>query len=499
MGAVYEAKDERLDSIVALKETFFSQEELRKAFEREAKLLARLHHRALPVVSDHFSDDQGQFLVMQFIPGKNLEQLLALNGGSFQMEQVLRWADGLLDALEYLHTQEPPVIHRDIKPANIKLTEAGNIFLLDFGLAKGHRSLSEMTTGAGSIMAFTLSYAPLEQIQGTGTDPQSDLFAFGATIYHLLTGKAPVDALTRAMTIVGENPDPLQLASEINPMVPLPIAEILHQALSLKAANRPASARDLRRHLRLAAQSLNLYNFPYDDRPQPASMRLFVPSSSTGGQEVSPVAVTKAGNKTAEGLSTAETVFDSLAPLARQSDGLTSARPTGAAAVPVQPTAPPVSSNTRSMTRWWKNVPRSWLIGIGVLVVAGGLGLRMMGPPPPRPALPPGATEFHRSGQATVTDPSTIVQKSELEMAGKVLRRLESDYPLGARWFGRKGDVVVDVLISEDGLVEMARPLSGPPHLYQPAVNAAAEWEFQPTLQNGKPVKVSTTITFQYR
>ena len=73
MGAVYEAKDERLESIVALKETFFAQEDLRKAFEREAKLLARLHHRALPVVSDHFSDDQGQFLVMQFIPGKNLE------------------------------------------------------------------------------------------------------------------------------------------------------------------------------------------------------------------------------------------------------------------------------------------------------------------------------------------------------------------------------------------------------------------------------------------
>lgn len=499
MGAVYEAKDERLDSIVALKETFFSQEELRRAFEREAKLLARLHHQALPVVSDHFSDDQGQFLVMQFISGKNLEQLLAINGGSFQVEQVLRWADGLLDALEYLHSQDPPVIHRDIKPANIKLTETGNIFLLDFGLAKGHRSLSEMTTGVGSIMAFTLSYAPLEQIQGTGTDPQSDLFAFGATIYHLLTGKAPVDALTRAMTIVGEKSDPLQLASEINPIVPLPLAEILHQSLSLKAASRPASARDLRRHLRLVAHSLNLQNIPYEDRPQPASMRLFVPSSSTGGQEVSPVAVTKAGNKTAEGLSTAETVFDPLGPIAPQSDISAPARPTGTTLIPAQPTVLPVVSDTRSVTRWWKTVPRSWLIGIGVLIVAGGLALRMMGPPPPRPALPPGATEFHRSGQVTVTNSSPIIQKSELEMAGKVLRRVESDYPLAARWFGRKGDVVVEVLISEDGLVEMARPRNGPPHLHPPAVNAAAEWEFQPTFQDGKPVKVSTTITFQYR
>ena len=98
MGAVYLAKDQRLRSTVALKETFFEDEHLRKAFEREAALLANLRHSALPRVIDHFNEDQGQFLVMEFIPGEDLEEMFKSRGGAFSQTEVLGWADQLLDA-----------------------------------------------------------------------------------------------------------------------------------------------------------------------------------------------------------------------------------------------------------------------------------------------------------------------------------------------------------------------------------------------------------------
>src|SRR4051794_22636629 len=139
MGAVYVATDERFNSTVAIKQTFFFDDPaLRKAFEREAVLLNHLRHPALPRVSDHFVEEEGQFLVMEYIEGHDLGELLKARGGWFPLTEVLTWADELLDALEYLHTQEPPVIHRDIKPQNIKRTERGRMVLLDFGLAKGN-------------------------------------------------------------------------------------------------------------------------------------------------------------------------------------------------------------------------------------------------------------------------------------------------------------------------------------------------------------------------
>src|SRR5204863_6703521 len=107
MGAVYEAVDQRLDTVVALKETLFTDEKLRKQFEREARLLARMHHPALPRVSDHFNEGDGQFLVMQYIAGDDLSEMLAARNAPFSEAEVARWADQLGDALDYLHTQDP--------------------------------------------------------------------------------------------------------------------------------------------------------------------------------------------------------------------------------------------------------------------------------------------------------------------------------------------------------------------------------------------------------
>ncbi len=249
MGAVYEAVDQRLDTTVALKETLFADERLRKQFEREARLLARLHHPALPRVSDHFSEDDGQFLVMQFIPGDDLSEMMTRKRSPFPANQVLTWADQLLDALDYLHTQDPQIVHRDIKPQNLKLTSRGQIILLDFGLAKGQAGEISRVTTSASIYGYTPNYAPLEQIQGLGTDSRSDLYSLGATLYHLITNVKPPDALTRAAAIVNGQADPLLKASEVNAAVAPELDDVLAKAMAQNREQRYATAADMRKAL----------------------------------------------------------------------------------------------------------------------------------------------------------------------------------------------------------------------------------------------------------
>jgi serine/threonine protein kinase len=249
MGAVYEAIDQRLDTTIALKETLFVEEKLRKQFEREARLLARLHHPALPRVSDHFAEAEGAFLVMQFIGGDDLAEMISRRRGPFPLEQVLLWADQLLDALDYLHTQDPQIIHRDIKPQNLKLSSRGQIILLDFGLAKGQLGNMSRVTTSASIFGYTPNYAPLEQVQGLGTDPRSDIYALAATLYHLLTGIKPPDALTRAAAIVNGQPDPLELADEVNPAVGSQVAAVLQRAMAQNREQRYPNAAAMRNAL----------------------------------------------------------------------------------------------------------------------------------------------------------------------------------------------------------------------------------------------------------
>jgi hypothetical protein len=260
MGAVYESIDQRLDTTVALKETLFTDERLRKQFEREARLLARLHHPALPRVSDHFSEGDGQFLVMQFIPGDDLSEMMNRKRGPFPTDQVLTWADQLLDALDYLHTQDPQIVHRDIKPQNLKLTSRGQIILLDFGLAKGQAGDISRVTTAASIFGYTPNYAPLEQIQGLGTDSRSDLYSLGATLYHLLTGVKPPDALTRAAALVNGQPDPLAPASVANPAIARDVDDVLAKAMAQNREQRYATAADMRKALHETEQASTIVN-----------------------------------------------------------------------------------------------------------------------------------------------------------------------------------------------------------------------------------------------
>jgi serine/threonine protein kinase len=248
MGAVYEAVDLRLDVAVAIKEGFSTDPRLRKQFEHEARLLAQLHHAALPRVTDYFTEDNRVFLVMQFIGGDDVAEIIGKQPAPLPANTVIAWADQLLDTLIYLHTHERQVIHRDIKPHNLKLRPGGSIALLDFGLAKTD---SDPTGNSWtSVFGFTRRYSPPEQMQDQGTTPRSDIYALGATLYHLLTGVKPPDALVRTKAIAKSEPDPLLPANEIHPAVGLEVSVILQKALELDPARRYENAHEFRQALR---------------------------------------------------------------------------------------------------------------------------------------------------------------------------------------------------------------------------------------------------------
>ncbi len=277
MGTVYQAMDENLNCIVAVKETFAKSEEHRRAFRREAELLANLSHPTLPKVMDHFTHGEGQFLVMQFLSGHDLAELLELREQPFAVDKVLGWTDQILDALEELHSYDPPIVHRDIKPSNLKVTPKSRIVLLDFGLAKGaagQMSTADADSRPKSIYGYTPNYAPLEQIRGAGTDPRSDLYSLAATVWTLLTGKIPPDALSRVGEKEEGKPDPLRPAHELNPQVPLFVSEVLSRAMNLNRNQRLESAAEMRRVLRQANQPEVAPQRPQtipQDRPAPDS------------------------------------------------------------------------------------------------------------------------------------------------------------------------------------------------------------------------------------
>jgi formylglycine-generating enzyme required for sulfatase activity len=277
MGVIYQAHDLNLNGTVVIKQSRFTEQELRrqfphwptqqvlgqveylrKAFEREAKLLFGLRHSALPRVLDYFATADGnQFFVMEFIPGKDFAELLAerlrQKQGPFPLEQVLDWAEQMIDALYYLHTEfDPPIIHRDIKPMNLKLMPKGQVILLDFGLAKGARPGMSV---AESILGGTPHYAPLEQInrktnQQQPTDPRSDIYSLAVTLYHLLTGELPPDAVERVQAVAQGEPDPLRPAHELAPAIPVTVSMALQRAAAVFIKERVASAAELRQLLR---------------------------------------------------------------------------------------------------------------------------------------------------------------------------------------------------------------------------------------------------------
>ena len=247
MGAVYEAIDSRLRNTVAVKQMIAGRDD--RAFEHEAQFLAALRHAGLPVVIDYFIEDDNHYLVMQYIEGEDLAHLLKRRHLSCRPDEVVAWGRSILDVLIYLHGHQPPIVHRDIKPANIKLTPRGEVVLLDFGLAKGRPQQETHTDDSISVFGYTPNYAPPEQVEWRGTDPRSDLFALGATLYHLVTGISPVTAQARAAALKGGHPDPLLPASMLKEDVPRPLSVVIARSMELEPARRFSAAREMREAL----------------------------------------------------------------------------------------------------------------------------------------------------------------------------------------------------------------------------------------------------------
>jgi serine/threonine protein kinase len=255
MGSIYLADDLRLEGRqCALKEVEHDRSlptdlirQARDQFQREATVLARLDHPNLPKVSDFFSIGGRDYLAMDFVPGKDLRTLMieARQNGVFLPERdVLSWASQLMDALAYLHGQKPPILHRDIKPSNLKLTPTGLVKLVDFGLVKIQAS-DEMTItilqGRGTAL-----YTPLEQYGGDAghTDARSDIYAFGSTLYHLLTNQSPVEARERFL-----HPDSLVTPRQINPEISPRTERGVLWAMSLHPNDRPQDIESFRQAL----------------------------------------------------------------------------------------------------------------------------------------------------------------------------------------------------------------------------------------------------------
>ncbi|HLF00456.1 MAG TPA: serine/threonine-protein kinase, partial [Anaerolineales bacterium] len=251
MGAVYKGWDNSLAVACAIKENQLFTDVAVRQFEREARLLATLRHSNLPRVTDHFFiPGQGQYLVMDFIEGEDLKQRIE-RIGPLPEADVRRWAWDILNALQYLH--ERGVVHRDIKPANIKIAPDGTAVLVDFGIAK-EIDAEDGTTTTGA-RGLTPGFAPPEQY-GVGTsrtDARSDLYAFGATLYNLLTGKIPLDALSRLT-----QPQKFQPVTAHGISVSQRLMDVIDRAMAMDPDRRFASAEEMRTGKRAATDSTQL-------------------------------------------------------------------------------------------------------------------------------------------------------------------------------------------------------------------------------------------------
>ncbi len=243
-GCVYRATDQRLERTVVLKESLVATELAARQFDNEAKMLARLgHHPHLTAIYDFFSlpvrlvSGPGYYLVMEYIAGQNLADLLEQNNGPFPIAQALDWIDQVLEALVFLHSRTPPVIHRDIKPDNIKIHPERGAVLVDFGIAKVYDPGQGTLT---ALRAYTPGYAPYEQCVQGRTDQRTDIYSVGATLYALLTGAKPEDSTERV------EEDKLKTPRTLNPAVDPALDAMVMKATALFARQRYQTVAELR-------------------------------------------------------------------------------------------------------------------------------------------------------------------------------------------------------------------------------------------------------------
>ena len=250
MGVVYRAHDEQLDRDVALKVLpagVLADDAARKQFRKEALALAKLNHPNIATVFEFSSQEEVDFLAMELIPGRPLSE--RLHGGAMPQPEIIRLVTQLADGLAAAHDQG--VIHRDLKPANLFVTPDGRLKILDFGLAKhvptasGGDLTRSITVDTGTVSG-TVPYMSPEQLRGLPVDPRSDIYATGAVLHEMATGRRAFPQ-TQGAELMGailyESPAPARSASKY---VSPGLENIISKALAKDPSQRYQSARELR-------------------------------------------------------------------------------------------------------------------------------------------------------------------------------------------------------------------------------------------------------------
>lgn len=236
-GAVYLVRDQQETArFIALKELHEQNASERERLWAECAILERLSYPSLPAVYGVFEQDQRTYMLMEYIAGTNLEILRKQQPEQrFPFSLVVSLMQPIIEAVSYLHTQEPPLMHRDIKPANMIVREDGGpTCLVDFGVAKEY--VVDATTTA--VRHCSPGYSSPEQYSSIGTNPRVDVYSLGATCYTLLTGTPPTDALQRMTRLANKGDDPLIPVRELAPAVPASAAAAIALAMRINAANR---------------------------------------------------------------------------------------------------------------------------------------------------------------------------------------------------------------------------------------------------------------------
>jgi serine/threonine protein kinase/Tol biopolymer transport system component len=258
MGEVYKARDTRLDRSVAIKVLpahLSDDPDFRARFDREARVISTLSHPNICTLHDVGSDRDVDFLVMEYLEGETLAERLAR--GALPIDQVLRYAIEIAAALDRAHRSG--IVHRDLKPGNIMLTKTG-AKLLDFGLAKPADPLNSSAPSAQSATALrpltaegsiigTIQYMAPEQLEGREADPRTDIFAFGAILYEMVTGRRPFEAKSKASlvaAILEHEPQPI---AALQPLSPVSLERVIKSCLQKDPEERWQSAHDLKREL----------------------------------------------------------------------------------------------------------------------------------------------------------------------------------------------------------------------------------------------------------